>query len=329
MEWLTSPQNTAEQCGELLLYQQQAPTADGVRLAVWRCGLPVTRSTTRPPVVLLHGNYTNRRFWIARNGKGLAAYLYHAGYDVWIAETRGHGDSDGGPGQPHDGYRHWTIEDLVRHDIPAIAEAVAAGNGAPQHWLGHSFGGVYTVAALSLQFLDPVRVGSLIIAGSQVSEGQPWLTRPLLNAALRGLTRLLGRFPARALNLGNEDEPPGIANETLYWKRHRRWVSRRGTDYSRGLGKLDLPLLALAGSGDTMDPASGCEAFIRPIGSRQKKLWELGRAYGYERDYGHVDMIISPDSEREIWPRLEAWLRIVTASEAFTHYWHHCTDPGR
>lgn len=315
MDGYQSTENTVEQCGEFLLYQQKAHTRDGVALAVWRCGLPVTQATTRPPVVLIHGNYTNRRFWIARNGNGLAPALFRAGYDVWIGETRGHGGSDTG----HPQYRCWSIEDLVRHDIPAIAEAVADGNNSPQHWLGHSFGGVYTVAALSLQTLDPEHVGSLILAGSQVSEGQRWLTNPALNSAIRILTRMLGRLPARALGMGNEDEPPGISNETLYWKRHRRWVSPGGTDYTRGLGRLDMPLLALAGCGDTMDPPSGCKAFIQPIGSRQKNLWELGRAYGYERDYGHVDMIISSDSEREIWPRLAAWLRIVSASEAFSN----------
>lgn len=311
-----------EHCGNLVLYRQQAPTADGLILAVWRCGLPVTRTTSRCPVVLVHGNYTNRRFWISRKGKGLAAFLYRAGYDVWIAETRGHGASHGGMERPHKGYRHWHIEDVVRHDMPAIAEAVAAGNGAPQHWFGHSFGGVYTVAALSLKSLDPDRIGSLIIAGSQIGEGQRWLKQPFLNSAVRALTRLLGRFPARMLGLGNEDEPPGISNETLRWKRHRQWVSPGGTDYSQGLARLDMPLLALAGRGDTMDPVAGCEAFIAPIGSRQKNLWELGRVYGYERDYGHVDMIISTDAEKEVWPRLEAWLRIVTTSDAFTRPRH-------
>jgi len=301
----------AECCGDTFLFQQRTQTSDGVSLAVWRCGRPPTEQSTQPAVVLIHGNYTNRRFWLSLSGRGLAAALCDAGFDVWIGETRGHGESDGGPGHPHPNYQRWQIEDVVRHDLAAIADAVRSGNSQPQHWIGHSFGGVYTLAALSLGTLERKRVASLIMAGSQVHEGQLWLTNRILNMGVRGTTRLLRRFPAKALRLGSEDEPPGISNETMLWKRTQRWASPGGTDYSQGLAELDMPLLALAGCGDTMDPVSGCEKFIAPVGSTRKTLLTLGKAYGFQRDYGHVDMIVSRPAEQEVWPWITSWLKSV------------------
>lgn len=302
------PDMAAERCGDIDLYLQRVTASDGVILALWRCGIPPHESDNRPPVVLVHGSYTNRRFWLSSKGRGLASWLMESGFDVWLAETRGHGASDGGPKRPHARASKWTIEDVVRHDLPAIHASVAESNPTAQFWVGHSYGGVYAVGALSLQTLPGNKLAGLVIAGSQVKEGQRWLRHMVPNLGVRGLTRALGRFPAKALGMGNEDEPPGISNEALLWKRTGRWQAPSGTEYGIGLPQLQIPMLAIAGCGDRMDPVSGCEEFIEPIASRDLTLWKLGRNQGWLRDYGHVDMIIGKESEQEVWPAITQWL---------------------
>lgn len=85
----------------------------------------------------------------------------------------------------------------------------------------------------------------------------------------------------------------------------------RGEDYSQGLTSIRLPVLAAAGSADTTDPAPGCRRLFETIGSDRKMFLELGTAYGYRRDYQHVDMLIGADAEAEIWPELRDWLEAL------------------
>lgn len=298
----------AEVCGETKLYVCQVHTKDKVKLALWRCEHDPNECLERPPVILVPGTYSNRRFWISRSGKGLAPWLYRAGYDVWLVEPRGHGRSDGGPGHPHPDFRRWTIEDLVRFDLPAVAGVVSQSSNQPASWVGHSYGGIYLLAALSLGAVDPSTQASVVTCGSQWRDGQGYLRNRVLNAVLRGTTRLLGRFPAKSLGMGSENEPPRIMNEAMLWKRDGAWMSPAGTDYSQGLEKIDLPVLSLAGRSDTMDPVEGCRALFEQVGTNKGEFRCLGRSEGYARDYGHVDMLIGADAEREIWPEIEAWI---------------------
>ncbi|MEX5623669.1 alpha/beta fold hydrolase, partial [Pseudomonas syringae] len=62
-----------------------------VELALTRLGLADQGQAVGVPVILLHGSFSNRRFWYSPKGVGLGAYLARAGFDVWIPEMRGHG----------------------------------------------------------------------------------------------------------------------------------------------------------------------------------------------------------------------------------------------
>lgn len=292
-----------EHCGSHVLALHRVTTQDQEQIALHRVET-AGADQARLVVVLLHGAFTNRRFWLSQRGKGLAAYLANAGCDVWILETRGHGDA-----ARSSRYRGWTARDVARHDIPAASDYIyRATSGRPQALIAHSYGGIYLMASLSMGWLDQSRLSAAAIFGSQISEGQPYLNLRPLNWGIRVAISVYGRFPATLFGLGNEDEPPGILNETLTWKSKGRWMSGQGEDYSQGLGKISIPVLAVGGVADTMDPATGCRAFWEMIGSRQKQFWLLGKEQGYRKDYGHVDMLVGRDAQREVWPRVLEWL---------------------
>lgn len=61
------------------------PVADGLALAAERIGTP----SSRPPVLLLHGGGQTRHSW-----GGAAEALAARGYEAWLLDLRGHGDSD-------------------------------------------------------------------------------------------------------------------------------------------------------------------------------------------------------------------------------------------
>jgi pimeloyl-ACP methyl ester carboxylesterase len=69
-------------------------TPDGVELALHR--LRAYRDG-RPAVLLVHGAFTNHRFWLhssdGTSAGGMAHFLGAAGFDVWLADMRHHGES--------------------------------------------------------------------------------------------------------------------------------------------------------------------------------------------------------------------------------------------
>ena len=117
---------------------RRVTTPDGVELALHR--LRAFRDG-RPAVLLVHGAFTNHRFWLhAADGNpagGMAHFFGAAGLDVWLADLRHHGDS---AREPRRGA--WTFEDWVLQDTPTLVARVREEtDGAPLAWIGHSAGG--------------------------------------------------------------------------------------------------------------------------------------------------------------------------------------------
>src|SRR3989449_2191832 len=90
---------------------RRVTTPDGVDLALHR--LRAYRDG-RPAVLLVHGAFTNHHFWLHA---GMAHFLGAAGFDIWLADLRHHGES---AREPRRGA--WTFEDWVLHDTPRSEE---------------------------------------------------------------------------------------------------------------------------------------------------------------------------------------------------------------
>ncbi|MFC1611811.1 alpha/beta fold hydrolase, partial [Myxococcota bacterium] len=122
--WLRSPAAPAEQFDVL--------ARDGVRLAVHRVR-PDSRDG--PAVMLLHGLASNRRAFHFP-GRSLAEWLAGRGFDCYLPELRGCGESE----RPA---FDWWIDEYLCQDLPAIIDAIRLRNGNVQiHWVGHSLGGL-------------------------------------------------------------------------------------------------------------------------------------------------------------------------------------------
>src|ERR1700704_50268 len=113
-------------------------TPDGVEIALHRLR---AHRDGRPAVLLVHGAFTNHRFWLhssdGASAGGMAHFLGAAGLDVWLADLRHHGES---AREPRRGA--WTFEDWVLNDTPPLVARVREEtDGAPLAWVGHSAGG--------------------------------------------------------------------------------------------------------------------------------------------------------------------------------------------
>src|SRR5438876_4512878 len=177
---------------------RRVTTPDGVDLALHR--LRAYRDG-RPAVLLVHGAFTNHHFWLHA---GMAHFLGASGFDIWLADLCHHGES---ALEPRRGA--WTFEDWVLHDTSTLVARVREETGgAGLAWLGHSAGGAAGLCWLArVAAAAPIR-GIVTLGTPGPSRLGP--VRRSLAAATMAVSRLLGRFPARSLRFGNEDEAAEI-----------------------------------------------------------------------------------------------------------------------
>lgn len=284
-----------------------------VELALTRLGL-ADQARRGVPVILLHGSFSNRRFWYSPKGIGLGPQLARAGFDVWIAEMRGHGLSP-----RNQAYSHNTVADYARYDLPAIAGFVCEQSGQVPHWIGHSLGGITLAAALGGHYLDDQTAASVALFGSQVSRIYWPLKVPPVEWSSRLLLKGFHHISGSRLKRGPEDEPIGLALESLRWHRLFGRFGDSERNWWAGLADVQVPLLAVTAAGDTQDPAWACRKLADQFVAAPHSYLCLAKDKGFSSDYGHVEMLISREAQREVWPLVEHWLQEGRLPDGLAH----------
>lgn len=283
--------------GDVAIEVNWIMTEDNAEIAVSH--IPPTHSNSDTiPVVLIHGTYSKRNFWVSPKGIGIGPFLAEAGFDVWIPELRGHGLSPKGSS-----FSEITAEQQIRYDLQTVQQYVYSRNKARQSWVGHSFGGVYILASLACQWLDQHIMRNLVTFGSQISKGEAFLKIPGVSWICSMIVKRIGYFPAPRLGLGPEVEAPAATVEMIGWKKFLgKWTNSKGFCYWDGMAGIHIPFYAFAGTADKSDPIEGCRILFDSVGSKNKTFTALGKQSGFLVDYDHTGMIVSKESKEEIWP---------------------------
>jgi len=299
---------SAERRGDLIedVYRlKPANSRDiSVELAVTRLGLVEQPDARGVPVILLHGSFSNRRFWYSPKGIGLGAYLARAGFDVWIPEMRGHGLS-----ARNQAYKYNQVADYAQYDLPAIAAFVKEQSGQIPHWVGHSLGGTTLAAALGGQYLGTEGAASVALFGTQVSRTYWPLKVPPLEWTGRLLFKRFDHISGPRFKRGPEDEPIGVVLESMRWHGLFGRFGDKHRDWWAGLSEVQVPVLAVAAVGDHQDPVWACRKLFDQISAEHSQFLCLGREHGFTEDFGHVQMIVSKSAQTQVWPRVADWLR--------------------
>ncbi len=275
--------------------QDRVLADDGTRLALYRVG-----PAGAPPVLLMPGTFSNHTFWLGTKGHGMAWAIADAGFEAVVLDPRGHGGSERAGGQA------WTFDHWGRLDVPAAVEAVTA-DGGQALLVGHSAGGASMLIALAGEPRVRERVAGLVALATPV----PWLQRWRRIGAwgIRTASRLLGRFPARLLGLGPEDELPGVMSQWMTWNLEGEWIGQDDIDYVSALADVRVPVLAMSGAGDTVfAPPRACRTLLEMVGTDDATYVLAGRETGFSEDFDHPGIVVSKAAHEEVWPRVLAWL---------------------
>lgn len=291
---------------------------------------------TKGAVVMIHGFAQNRYTWHT-SARSFSAYLAAEGWDVFVAELRGHGRS-----RRFTHMRPRMLDDHVREDFPAFVREACALSGHSQVYLcGHSMGGLLSYAATATVIRE--RVAGVITIGSpyRFGAGNPALLGLGKAVELLHYTGLLDRAPMLPTSYAGRlfravrpahDSPlyppqvrgwkPGsiepsvlrefldrsfeavnvrVTTDLMYGGERSTVTARSGQlDYSAAWRALDVPVLVVAGSEDALAPPKAVRRGFDDSGSHDKtyRVFPLG----------HIDLVIGVEAPSTVWPLIRDWL---------------------
>ena len=289
---------------------------DGWRLSV-AYHAPALGIAPRGALWMGHAMMANRRSLDRPEGQGLASTLAAAGFHVYNADMRGHGES--GPLASESG--RWSYDDIVLRDIPAMNHWVKERHPEqPLVVVGHSLVGHGTLASLG-QMEQPVDAVVSLASNAWVRELERsqlrWMRKRAALVPFIGISRTFGYFPARRLKVGSEDEARAYVEQFEQWASSGRWGSADGTrDYLAGLARVTQPVLAVSGAADTLlCPTRDCRAFHARLRNAPVTYWEVSRHSRFGYDANHMSLVTSKRGAR-LWQEIARWISETLAARS-------------
>ncbi len=237
-----------------------------------------------PPVLVTHGTFSN-----ADTCLPLAQFLGQTAETVFVLEWRGR---DGSPGA-------FDFHDLAEGEVTAALRLMPA----PVHLVAHSGGGLAFCFAL-LSTSNRLWANSLTMLATQGTHLKDASRRDYLGVrAMDWYGQRRGYWPARRLGLGPCNESATLLAQWVRFNRQRKITTRKGADLFDAVSGFNLPVLALAGAGDTyIARPDGCEALARAFGPSAK--YHLCSAETDGEDFTHARLIRSRAAATHVWPRI-------------------------
>jgi predicted alpha/beta hydrolase len=283
-------------------------TSDG-----WSLRADVHEPVERPvgTAVLGHAMMARRSSFDRPEGAGVLGRLLARGWRVVCFDFRGHGDS---APRTHEGGQYG-YDDLVLQDVPAVCEFARsrAERRTPLVLVGHSLGGHVGLASQGLgaaSFDGVVGVGANVWLRELEPSPARWLVKRATLAAVVAVCRRVGRFPARTLRIGSDDESRAYFEDFDRYARTGRWTSRAGDDYLAALGRVRVPVLQVVSDGDRIEcVAESGLRFVVKCGGPHEAI-RIAESDGGGPPPDHMGMVTS-GRVGSVWDRVEAWMRAV------------------
>ncbi len=283
-------------------------TSDGWSL---RADVRSPEGPSRGVAVLAHALMARRTEFYRQKESSFASFLVDRGWRVVAFDFRGHGESRPAA---HEG-GSFGYDDFVSRDLAAVC-AFAREQAPPEEPLvvvGHSLGGHAAFAAQGTGAILVDAIVGIAAAPPFLRDHEPsrarWLVKRATFASMLATARRVGRFPARALRLGSDDEPLGCCEDFERVARTGRWTSRDGrTDYLASLASVRIPVLQLVSERDRFECVPECGERFVACCSGPREVVRVARGDDGGEAPSHMGLVTS-DRARSAWEGVEAWMR--------------------
>ena len=284
-------------------------TSDGWSLRADVLAPPRALGEPRGAIVMAHAMMARRSEFHRPKGAGIARFFAARGYHVVAFDFRGHGDSEPAPRRGGS----YSYDDLVLRDLPtACAFArTCLPTGCPVFVLGHSLGGHVALAA---QGAGAIAVDGIVGVGAAVWLRQlepslrQWCVKRAVAASILQITRRVGRFPARALRIGSDDEARRYIEDIAHFVGRGRWCSADGRiDYWGSLANIRIPVLQVVSDGDTLECAPVCAVRFAEACGGPHEVIQIGRSDDGGPPPDHMGIVTGGRISR-VWERVDAWM---------------------
>jgi hypothetical protein len=201
--------------------------------------------------------------------------------------------------------------------LPVAAAADPRGTALDYQWVGLGTRFDWrTVAPLYVEWLQGFVAGerplppiekAVLLTGLRPGLGTRASSVPSTLPQDQEIDETMYRFYDRSLY---REPPAGVLRDMLRWMETGSMTSRQGwVDYGRGLDAVQGPALLVAGMSDPVAPPEDVlPGFDRLNGRVRASYRLLSRANGHREEYGHLGMLVSRHSARDVDRLVLAWL---------------------
>jgi len=240
--------------------------------------------------------------------------------------------------------KDWSVDDHIQYDVPAAIRFVCKKSHHHKvHWIGHSLGGMIMFAFLEQQNPSVESIKSFVGIAVPMTVFHP-LSDPFkflldIEFAIKAGAKVVGtsapatwgaifgdlNTPMNKLFYNNHNMDNGILKalsyraeeemgskqrlQLMHMVKTERFMSLdQSIDYTAGLSKVTTPTYLLCGTVDNMASVGAVRYTYRQIQSEDKRFRLFGRVNSYKNDYGHNDLVIGVNAQKEVYPTILDWL---------------------
>lgn len=259
-------------------------------------------SSSKPPLIFIHGAIEDGKIFYSKKGKGLAPYLSKEGHRCFVVDLRARGLSSPPLPEAQDFNQH----DILQEDIPAVLRFVKEKTGNDKFsFVTHSWGGVLVNSFLlkSPQWI-PFCVRNVHVSTKRrvgVLNLHRFFYIDLMWLIVGKIILLLkGYLPANWY--GPEGESKGTLKDSQKWVYSYSWLDKKnGLDYNYLADQHNLPpTFYLTGAGDKcLGHYKDVKRFALESRHPLRDVLLISKSKGHKHDYDHINILTHPDAEED------------------------------
>jgi len=267
------------------------------------------------PIFMLHGAIENGLIFYTKKGKGLACYLAEQGFDVYVADLRGRGESK--PKIDADAV-HGQFE-AITQDIPCFLNYITETTKKKVHLIAHSWGGVLLASTLARMpqlagtILSKTCFGTKRMVTVKSLE-KLFKVNIVWNNLAGKLAKRKGFLDAKKHKIGSDNETKQSLADSVAWVKKSDWHDLKdGFDYFKAAKSVDWPpTWHLTGCKDkVLGHAIDVNVFIGES-NPQAKFTLLSKSSGNKENYDHINILTHRSAVNDHFPLLVKWLKALS-----------------